>query len=270
MSSSGANLIHYELSGQGSQTLLLINGLARSGLHWLGFPELLVQMGYRVMIVDNRGFGRSSHLSVSLRASVKDFATDVHRILEKENISEVHLIGLSLGGMIALELAGQIPDQIRSVVAVNSSAAWTYPLRLSPKGFLSLSAMSLRRQVSARTKLEISALTTLTRKDARYTGVLEALVDIEKRFPVKPVNVASQLAAALSFQLAPIKTRLNMPILILYSSRDTFVPIENSFKLQQILPHAILRCIEGKGHELMIDAPEQVASVIDEHLAVTR
>ena len=270
MKNKQSKLIHYEIRGQGKRTVLLINGLARSSRHWFDFPDYLVKKGLRIILVDNRGFGRSKHLNLGLRSRASDFAQDIMLVLEKENIEDLHVVGLSLGGMIALELAGLIPTQVKSLTIVNSSAANTHHMRISSKGLLKLGKMGLQRSVEMRTKVELQALTTLDEKSTRYKEVFDAFVEYEKMEPVKVQNVPLQLNAAIHFKLEPIRQNIKMPLLVLYSSHDAFVPNQNSFGLQKKLPQATVRCIEGKGHELMIEDPEGVSRLIDEHTATAQ
>jgi pimeloyl-ACP methyl ester carboxylesterase len=196
---------------------------------------------------------------------VTEFAQDIVMVLEKECLSSLHVIGLSLGGMIAMELAGLMPTQVLSLTIVNSSAAKTHPLRLSPAGMLKLGKMGIQRSPEKRTEVELTALTTLDQSSARYQSVFDSFVTFEKTEPVDAKNVALQLKAAIGFELEPIKKNITMPLLVLYSSKDAFVPNKNSLGLQQQLPHATLRCIEGKGHELMVEDPHGVAYIFDKH-----
>jgi len=108
--------IHYEITGQG-EPLLLIHGLGSRSEDWeLQVPELAKH--FQVITCDVRGHGRSSKprgmYSVSL------FAADIAGLLVALNTGPVHVVGLSMGGMIAFQLMADFPHLLRSVVIANS------------------------------------------------------------------------------------------------------------------------------------------------------
>jgi len=257
--------IYYETRGEGTETVVLINGLARSSRHWLDFPDVLVEKGYRVVLTDNRGFGRSRDLPLRYMSHVRDFAVDIDKILRKEKITEFHIIGLSLGGMIANELAAIENRRVRSLTIVNSSSANTVLLRLSTVGLLRLGQMgAAARNIRKRSTIEVKALLNYREDNPKFEPLLERLIEIEKLEPVKIQNVNSQINAARRFNLKRISKNIECPTQIVYSDADKFVPNKNSFSLHKLLPHSELKCIKGHGHELMMSAPQEVAKVFEE------
>lgn len=262
------NLIHYELIGRGPKTVLLINGLARSSSHWLNFKDELLGQGYQLLLVDNRGFGKSKDLIIPWNAKVELFAQDIVNVMNECSVKQVHAVGLSLGGMIALQLAGQFPDRVTSMSIINSSAANTHPLRMSTKGIRKLLKMGFKKTAEARTKIELDALTSLEPDSARYMEIFKHFVAIEKAEPVNPKNVALQFGAALQFSLKDLRRYIHQPCVIIYADNDQFVPNQNSLGLQKNLPHAVVRCISGAGHELMVEKPSELVGIINDQLAI--
>lgn len=262
------NLIHYELIGQGSKTILLVNGLARSSSHWLDFKDQLLGEGYQVLLVDNRGFGKSRDMIIPWNAKVELFAKDIMDVMNECSIESVHAVGLSLGGMIVLQLASQYPDRVTSLTVVNSSAAKTHPLRMSTKGIGKLLKMGMKKSPEARTQVELNALTSLPPDSKRYKEIFEKFVAIEKEEPVDPKNVALQFGAALRFSLEDLKKSILQPCTIVYADHDQFVPNQNSLGLQKDLTHAVVRCISGAGHELMVEKPSELVEIINDQLAI--
>lgn len=259
-SKKNQDIIHYEFLGDGAETVVLVNGLARSSRHWLDFPAELVKRGYRVLLVDNRGFGRSSQLPLSYFSSVADYADDIDQVLKRENISKFHIIGLSLGGMIANSLAALDASRVQTLTIVNSSTAKSYMMRLSSGGFLKLLKMGLQKNPRRRSATELNVLLNMDENHHKWENYLDRLEEIEREEPVKVANVNAQINAAMRFNLNRIAKNITCPVLILYSDQDQFVPNRNSFAVHQRLNHGVRKCLKGHGHELMMSAPEEVAS----------
>lgn len=108
--------LHYEDTGQGSPVLLL-HGLGSTGEEWdLVVPELAAR--HRCIVPDVRGHGRSDKPAGSY--SVPLFARDIAALCDQLGLTSLHVVGLSMGGMIAFQLAVNRPDLVRSLVIINS------------------------------------------------------------------------------------------------------------------------------------------------------
>ena len=109
--------LHYEEYGHGTP-LVLIHGLGSSSQDWeLQIPVL--SRHYRVIVVDVRGHGRSD--KPRERYSIPGFTHDVVALFEHLNLPAAHVVGLSMGGMIAFQLAVDEPTLVRSLCIVNSA-----------------------------------------------------------------------------------------------------------------------------------------------------
>lgn len=109
--------LHYEEYGQGSP-LLLVHGLGSSCQDWeYQIPTLAAR--YRVIVMDMRGHGRSD--KPNERYSIPGFAADVEALIEHLQLGPVHLVGLSMGGMIGFQLAVDHPSLLKSLCIVNSA-----------------------------------------------------------------------------------------------------------------------------------------------------
>lgn len=108
--------LYYETTGNGD-CLLLLHGLGSSTRDWeYQLPDFC--KNYRVLTVDVRGHGRSGKTGTPY--SIPQFANDIARLLDGLNIASAHVVGLSMGGMIAFQLALDHPKRIKSLVIVNS------------------------------------------------------------------------------------------------------------------------------------------------------
>jgi 3-oxoadipate enol-lactonase len=112
--------IYYELTGHGEQTLVFIHGLGSQGIDWRPQIEFFSKH-YRCLALDLRGHGKSSK-NKSDSYQITDFAADVKDLLESLSINSAHLIGISLGGMVAFEFATNPASSklVKSLTIVNS------------------------------------------------------------------------------------------------------------------------------------------------------
>ena len=109
--------LHYEEYGHGAP-VLLVHGLGSSTLDWeMQVPALAAH--YRVIVMDMRGHGRSD--KPRQRYSIAGFSADLQALIEHLNLDRVHLVGLSMGGMIGFQLAVDQPQVFKSLCVVNSA-----------------------------------------------------------------------------------------------------------------------------------------------------
>jgi len=116
-----ANLsLHYQdANPAGSETVLLLHGLGADSTSWQLQVPALVEAGYRVLVPDLRGFGRSSYPGHS---TIPDMARDVAGLLQQLEIDAVQTVGLSMGGTVALQLALDHAALVQGLVLVNTTA----------------------------------------------------------------------------------------------------------------------------------------------------
>ena len=116
--------LHYEELGCG-QPVLLIHGFTNYGLAWAPQLAVLVHAGYRVILPDLHGHGASAP-ATSL-CTVADLAADMVGLLDHLAVDCAALCGLSLGGMVALQLALEWPDRVAAAVVANSRSSFVGP-----------------------------------------------------------------------------------------------------------------------------------------------
>src|SRR4051794_13511268 len=122
MASVGAVDLCYDAFGdRGRPTLLLIMGLGQQLIHWPeDFCRQLAREGFRVVRFDNRDAGASTHLP-GRRYTLEDMAGDAVGLLDALGVDSAHVVGASLGGMIAQTMAIRHPDRVRSLASLMST-----------------------------------------------------------------------------------------------------------------------------------------------------
>jgi 3-oxoadipate enol-lactonase len=121
---SGRRHLHYQDVGAG-QPILLIHGFTNYGLSWAPQLAALVHSGYRVILPDLHGHGASS--PATALCTVSELAADMVGLLDHLGAGPVALCGLSLGGMVALQMALDQPDRVAGIIVANSRSSFTGP-----------------------------------------------------------------------------------------------------------------------------------------------
>lgn len=133
---SGGGALHYEVLGAGPP-IVLLHGFTNYGLSWAPQLPALVPIGYRVILPDLRGHGASQPAAAV--CTVEDIAWDVSALLEHLDGGPAILCGLSLGGMVAQQMAIDRPDLVRGMIVANSRASFIGPeLAAAVNGWIAL------------------------------------------------------------------------------------------------------------------------------------
>jgi len=237
---------------------LLIRGLSRQQLHWGLFPRYLKEMGGgRIQFEDLPGFGeRRDILSPT---TIEEISASIAESVTQQT-SKVNLIGISLGGMVALELARVHPHKINSLVLINSSFkpyAKFYE-RLKPSAYSSVIQALLNPRVKE-SERKILKLSTNFRQDD--SGLLEEWINIRTQHPPSRRSTIRQIMAASRYCFNGPKPIEN--IMMLASRKDKIVnPIctKHAAKAWGISP----LIHDAAGHDLALDAPKWLAQEISD------
>lgn len=232
---------------------LLLRGLGRERSHWFAFPPLLERgLGVSALAVDLPGSGERRHEPGP--RTIEGIASDLARRLSaREPGPPWGVLGISLGGMVALSLAAQWRAGISHLVVINTSS------RLSPahRRLRPLACLALARAVSSADPLarerRIYSLATNAPAAAVARWARDA-AELARRAPPRRTTLATQLLAAAAFT-AP--ARLAQPLLVLGSLRDRWVSPSCSAALARRLG-APLRCHPSAGHDLPLEDPDWV------------
>ncbi len=260
--------------------LLLVMGLGMQLIAWPApFVQSLIDAGFRVIRYDNRDIGlsqgfddsvsrnlmwESMRAKVGLRVrstySVQDMANDALGVLDGLHIPRAHVVGVSMGGMIAQRLAASAPARVTSLVSImSSSGARGLP---GPSGQI---AMALMKRPAGRTEAALLAhsLAFIQRIAspgfAHDTEALQAGLTRGLRRAYRPAGVARQLlAVAADSNRAATLQDITCPTLVLHGEADRLVPIACGRDTAQRIQGAQFVAVPGMGHDL----PPGVSSLL--------
>lgn len=250
--------IGWRSAGEGPPTVIL-RGLGRWSEHWCGFDALLANH-CKVIAIDNRGFGMSKKTCVGLDLSIDQLADDVANVLKELSLSAVTVVGVSLGGMLAISLAARYPELVQKLVLVNSSVGGSPYRRITNKALKALghAFVAKDRLYDALARVLLSATSPQSTVDALRTK----WSDIDTRHGLMPKRVLIQLVAAAKFHPGIRMASVKAKTLIIKGVGDQFIDPRNSDWISQhIHGSKVVEC-DG-GHELGLDKPEWLAKEIE-------
>lgn len=257
--------VYYEIHGEG-EPLVLIEGLGY--YHWMWFrqvPEL--SKHFQVIAFDNRGVGDTDKPDVEY--SIKMFADDTAGLLKELGIEKANVLGVSMGGFIAQELALSHPDLVKRLVLVCTTFGGpeSVPMTMEAWQVLNSGKPGASAREVARTALSVAVSPEFMESEP---DTVEFIID--KQFEnLQPVYAyRRQFAAALEFwgkdNTAGRVGSLSIPTLVIHGSADRTVPVANAERLAARIPGAQLKIIEGAGHLVFIERPEEFNKAVIEFL----
>ena len=234
------------VSVEGSGPLVLfLHGIRGNRRHWN--PQLAAfSRQFRAAAWDARGYGASDDYEGPLQFD--HFIGDVLRVAEHFKAPKFHLVGLSMGGRIARNVALRYPDRLHSLTLVNTTP-----------GFDALSTTDVRRFVTERSKPSAETIKGLLSSRAR-PGAYEQLS--ESIALLRPKSFLKTLEASVAQDRAAPISNIRVPTLVLASDEDSVYPVEIARDMAARIPGAQLAFIHGAGHLSNLEQPEQFNKVV--------
>jgi pimeloyl-ACP methyl ester carboxylesterase len=247
--------IAWEEQGKGAP-LLLIQGLGYGRWSWEPVVPALAER-YRVLWFDNRGIGESDKPEGPYTAKL--MAGDALQVLDEAGVERAHVLGASLGGMIAQEVAAGTPERVDKLVLCCTTPGGpdAYPL---PEATMKLfvEAPTLAPEVALRRFVE-NALGA-----SPPAGLVDELFARRVANPPDPAGWQAQAAAGTTF--AGVEGVVEAPTLILQGTEDNVVDARNAELLAQRIAGARAELIPGTGHLFFWEQPETFLAYVTEFL----
>ncbi len=240
----------------------LLRGLGRESGHWGKFPELLKKSfpDCTVHCVDIPGSG--AHLNEKSPLLLKKTAAAVKRHWQSKKCEKSVVLGVSLGGMIALEWIHQAPQDFTHAVIVNSSIAnLSWPLKRLQLPTLRMFANTV--MAAGPEQREKAVLDFIANHPEAQKEALPAWAQVQKDRPISAINSLRQIISAAAFRL---KSKPTIPCLVLASTRDRLCDPSCSLDLAKYLDSPIA-FHPTAGHDLTTDDPQWVIEQLKNFLA---
>jgi 3-oxoadipate enol-lactonase len=242
--------MYYEITGQG-EPFLLIHGLGSSTRDWEDMIPFLSD--FQIITIDLRGHGRSSKPKGPY--SAKMFANDIISLLKKLEISSAHILGISLGGGIALQIAVDYPEFVKTLIVINSTAeARADSFKMKMEAF---KRKLIVRLVGMRKMGEVLApkLFIKPEQEEQRTKLIERWAENDKK-----AYIAS-FGAILGWSVKKDLPNIKCPTLIIGSDED-YSPSEVKREYTALIPNAKFVEIEDARHAVTVEKPEELSNIV--------
>jgi pimeloyl-ACP methyl ester carboxylesterase len=275
----GGLQVHHVYGGEGSPPVLFVHGLGSSGyLEWR-FNLPVLARSREVFALDLPGFGRSDQPPDGY--GVPLFADVVEGYIRSRGVRPV-LVGTSMGGRVALEVALRHPESLAKLVLVNSlgvvrpNVQLFYPLVFVPR--VGEAVLAVMREALHR--LPPAAIQRWARRFVRDPADVERVLDETFLAGMREMHATDGYARAYASTvraLADSQARgtgrllarlaaTGLPILLIWGERDRLLPVERAREAVRALPGARLEVIQGAGHTPQAERPDRFNQVLEDFL----
>ena len=258
---SGALRIAYERRGilhWRRPWLVLIQGM---GMDRLGWEPVLrkLRRHFRLVLVDNRGSGHSDRPTGSI--TVADMADDIVAVLDAAGIGLAHVLGASLGGMVAQELAIRHPERVDGLVLACTAPGWPFAYPMPAASVRLIAATALMPAEAARRRHTENALSARTVR--QRPELVHRLLELQGS---RPVALSAQAAAGARYAGRLRQARIGARTLVLHGGADAVVDPRNGRLLAGRIPGARLVTFPELGHLLFWEDPGGFAAAVTSFL----
>jgi pimeloyl-ACP methyl ester carboxylesterase len=251
--------IHYEIDGQGPP-LLLIMGLGGQASSWGDDLLSLLAAHFQVIRFDNRGCGLSDKPEAGY--TIATMADDAGGLLEAIGCQRAHVFGISMGGMIAQELALRHPQRLHGLVLGCTACSWINGVGPAPEVVaLMVPAPGLDPEEQVRRAWPAIASQEFI-DSAEGHDFLERMLAKSLENPTPMETLMRQAAAVQAFESFERLPEIQAPTLIIGGDRDLLIPPQNSHILRERIPNSRLAVIPGAGHVFFWEQPKETAEKV--------
>ncbi len=242
--------MYYETHGSGFP-LLLINGLGSDHLEWL-FQVPAFAPHFTVVVFDNRGTGKSDVPPGPYTTA--QMADDAAALLDTLKIARAHVLGVSLGGMIAQEVALRHPDRVDGLVLGCTGPGGTLSIRPTPEAMAAfVNADGGNPESNLRRMIPFLYTEGCLKERPRE---IDDFIRRRLENPTPPEGYVAQLAAAVSHDASGRLERIRARTLVITGDADRLVHPENSRRIAERIPGATLVVVPGAPHRLFAETAD--------------
>jgi pimeloyl-ACP methyl ester carboxylesterase len=252
--------LHYERTGSG-EPLLLIQGMSGTHAAW-GEPFLgRLREHFDVVTFDNRGIGLSAPVDDPF--TIAEMAEDTAALIAELGLDDAHVVGISMGGMIAQELALARPELLRTLTLgctyCGGPGSQLMPEENARK--LMKGMTSGDREQAIRASYEVNLSPAFRAEESRFAAFHEMATTVPAARQMIELQIQAIFGHDTSGRLGGIST----PTLVIHGSEDGVIPYPNGELVASLIPGARLETLEGVGHMFWWEQPEVSAHLIAEH-----
>jgi 3-oxoadipate enol-lactonase len=261
VTSDGIRLQYDEAGRRSGPPLLMIQGLGADSRGWTAQKWYFAARGYRVITFDNRGVGRSDKPVGPY--DLERMALDAVEVLDAAGIDDAHVLGASMGGVLAQILAVRHPQRVRSLVLACTACRhlpWRRQLLVEwaelarDRGMRAFAGQNLRWLVGSR---------SLRRFWPAFTALSPVFISAPQHAFIGQVRAILAIDDSMRDELASITA----PTLVIVGSQDILTPLADSEEIAEHIPGAELAVVRGGAHGFMVEAAGAFNRAVGDFLA---
>lgn len=242
---------NFKIAGEG-EPLLILHGWGGSSNSWIDVQEILAKEGFKVIIPDLPGFGKTASPPVAW--SVEDYSNFILNFIKKIGLERVVLMGHSFGGRISIKFTTFCPERVKKLILC-ASAGIKHNLSFKQKIIYDL----------ARVGNFLFSKRPLRRYKDAFSNFFYFLVrrrDYHKLKRVMRATFQKIVIEDLKATLSKIKIRT----LLIWGEKDKTVPLKDAYLMKENISQSILEIIPKTGHTLNLEEPAKLAEIISQFL----
>ena len=235
-------------------TVWLQHGVGRSTKFWYHWVPALARH-YQVLRRDMRGHGQSGDPGPDHKWSIDELVNDMRAFMDAVGLQQVHYVGESIGGILGVVFASRWPERLKSLTICNS------PTTIRPAGTKALSGQHGTVNNALATGGSKGWGRLLIEQKIISGKNPEHIEWVVNEWAKTPTHVLQGITRTLDgADTAPLLPQLKVPTLILAPARSPITPLSDQLSMRTLIPNARVSVIEGPGHEIYVDEPEECIS----------
>ncbi|MET0306021.1 MAG: alpha/beta hydrolase [Solirubrobacterales bacterium] len=256
---AGGTELHYLRAGAG-EPMLLIQGMSATHMAWGRAFLGPLEQSFECIVFDNRGMGLSGQ--AQLPFEIADLAADVLALLDALELERVHVLGISMGGMIAQELALAHPGRIRTLSLGATYCGGPQGKLMADEDLRMLGAAmaSGDREQVLRAMWEINLSPGFRAEESRYEAFREMAVALQAPKDV----VLQQMQACAAHDTSARLAQLSVPTQVIHGTADRLLLADNGIQIASLLA-VEPQLLEDVGHMFWWERPERSAGLVRDH-----
>jgi pimeloyl-ACP methyl ester carboxylesterase len=256
---AGGTELHYTRAGAG-EPMLFIQGMSATHLTW-GRPFLApLEESFECILFDNRGMGLSGRAEMPFQ--IADLAGDALGLLDALGLERVHVVGISMGGMIAQELALAQPERLRSLTLGATYCGGPEGTLMSQEdlGMLATAMATGEREPVLRAMWEINLSPAFRADDSRFL----AFKEMAEALPASKLVVRQQMQACAAHDTSDRLSQLAVPTRVIHGTADRLLAVGNGIQIAALIG-VEPQLLDDVGHMFWWEQPERSAALVREH-----
>lgn len=252
--------IHYERRGStDAEPLLMVQGLGTDSRGWT-MQLVPFSVKYHCLVPDNRGVGRSEKPAGPY--DLEQMADDLVAVLDDAGVESAHVLGASMGGVMAQLLAVRHPERVRSLVLACTACRHEPWRRELLAEWADLARVQGMRVFLARNMRWVAGPRSLR----RFWPVMRLLAPVAMNCPAPSFAAQVDAILAMDDRIRDRLTGVAVPALVVVGSQDILTPLADSEELAELVPGAELAVIPGAAHGFMFEHPATFNQVVTDFL----